>query len=223
MLTRAQERMIISLSTKKGRHTHGLCLVEGKKAIDMAGAYVEYSFTVKDSPRFYALVTTETPQSHAAVARIPVWTKEDIAKRDCIIILDGVQDPGNVGAIFRLALGFDASLALVESVDPASPKVIRSSAGAFFQVPWIHIKRDRIHENITYFSRPIFRLEKKKDAQNISRATLPLPLVLVVGSEGKGIQENIPGASLFISHNTALESLNVAHALAIVLYVIRRV
>jgi len=221
MLTKSQEKIIASLSTKKGREAHGLCLVEGQKIIDTAGDFIEYTFGSQDSPRFNRLVTTETPQSRAAVARIPVWSMEDIARRNCIIFLDGVQDPGNVGAILRLCLGFDASVVLIESADPTNPKVIRSSVGALFHVPWTQSERNHIHDIITYFSRPVFRLEKKKNAKDISRISLSTPLILVAGSEGKGIREDISGTSIYIPHTNLLESLNVGHALAIALYKIR--
>lgn len=218
MLSKNQEKIIKSLSTKKGREEHGLCLVEGHKVIELARDFIEYTFGQKDSPRFNSLVTTETPQSRAAVARIPRWDIKDITRCDVIVFLDGVQDPGNVGAIFRLCLGFDASLILIESADPANPKVIRSSVGALFQVPWIHVERMSVSHILSAVSRPIFRLEKKEKALEISQAHIKLPIVLVVGSEGRGIQENIVGTTLTIKHNQAIESLNVGHALAIALY-----
>ncbi len=221
MLTKNQEKIIKSLSTKKGREKHGLCLVEGQKVIDLAGDYSEYSFGPEDSVRFSSLVTTETPQSRAAVARIPVWGIQDITGRDIVVLLDGVQDPGNVGAILRLCLGFGASLVLIESADPASPKVIRSSVGAVFQIPWIHVERKNVSDMLRTVSRPIFRLEKKEGAIDISQAHIHPSIVLVVGSEGRGIQEDIIGTSLTIKHHTALESLNVGHALAIALYTLR--
>ena len=221
MLTKNQEKIIRSLQTKKGREEHGLCLVEGQKVIDLAGDYIEYSFGPKDSSRFHELVTTETPQSRAAVARIPVWGMKDIMQNDIIVALDGVQDPGNVGAVLRLCLGFGASLLLVESADPASPKVIRSSVGALFHVPWMSIPRKNVSDTLKKISRPVFRLEKKEGAKNISNSHLKLPIILIVGSEGGGIREDIRGTSLTIKHNKALESLNVGHALAIALYTLR--
>lgn len=221
MLSKNQEKIIKSLSTKKGREEYGLCLVEGQKVIDLAGDFIEYTFGADDSPRFDSLVTTEAPQSRAAVARIPKWNIEDVKKHSIIVLLDGVQDPGNVGAIFRLCLGFEAGLILVESADPVNPKVIRSSVGALFQVPWIQIKRADISDAVNVLSRPIFRLEKKEEALEISQAQVKLPIVLVVGSEGRGIQENIAGTSLYVEHNQILESLNVGHALAIALYTLR--
>lgn len=214
MLTKKQEKLILSLHTKKGRLASGLCLVEGKKNIDAAGKSIEFIFTEKDTNNFKKLVSTETPQPIAALARIPRPTMKDIIARPIIVLLDGVQDPGNVGAIIRLCLGFNASLLLVDSADPTSPKVIRSSAGAVFSVPWQTIPRTHAEDALFMLNRPVYRLEKSKK----SDATITdEKIVLIAGSEGRGILLPTKGKSFSIQHNSKLESLNVGHALAIVL------
>ncbi|MBD3281633.1 hypothetical protein GF391_02695 [Candidatus Uhrbacteria bacterium] len=218
MLSNSQEKLIRSLSTKKGREKTGLCLVEGDKVIKTAGDAIEYTFSKKDTKDFDKLVTTETPQQIAAVASIPNWSLGDIKSRDVIVALDGVQDPGNVGAILRLCLGFNASLILIDSADVTSPKVIRSSVGAMFQVPWMHISAKESSKLLKVLNLPIYRLEKKKDSIDIKKAKLKKPLVLMAGSEGGGIQSKIKGRSIFINHDDALESLNVGHSLAIALF-----
>lgn len=220
MLTREQEKLIRSLATKKGRELSGRCLVEGKKAIETAGSAVEYIFTSKNTPRFSQLVTTDTPQTEAAVALIPRWSISDISTRDVIVVLDGVQDPGNVGSILRLCLGYNASLILIESADITNSKVIRSSVGSFFQVPWIRIRRTDAMDVLMKFDRKVYRLEKIPGAKKIDSEKMKRPCLVILGSEGSGIQLTIAGRSVFIPHNTKLESLNVGHALAIFLYVI---
>lgn len=216
MLSKEREKIIRSLQTKKGRAKHGLCLVEGEKVIAMAGDYLEYKFDRSMTKDFDKLVTTETPQDVAAVARIPEWSNEQVAARDVVVVLDGVQDPGNVGSILRLCLGFGASLLLVESADPTNPKVIRSSVGAMFQVPWQQVEREDMEKFINDFSRPVYRLETKDGAQTIG--TVKKPAVIIAGSEGQGIKSDIEGESVYIKHDKALESLNVGNALAIVLH-----
>ncbi|MBU2566923.1 RNA methyltransferase [Patescibacteria group bacterium] len=218
MLSFNQEKLIRSLSNKKGRDKSGLCLVEGEKVIKTAGAGVNYTFTKKDTKDFDKLVTTETPQKIAAVASIPKWTFDDIKSNKIIIVLDGVQDPGNVGSILRLCLGFNASLILIDSVDVTNPKTIRSSVGAMFQVPWIHITNKESSKLLKDLKMPIYRLEKKKGAIDIKKAKPKKPLILIAGSEGRGIQSKIKGTSIFINHNNDLESLNVGHSIAIALY-----
>ncbi len=218
MLTKTQEKLIRSLNTKKGRKESGLCLAEGKKVIESASKFIDYTFSQTDTKQFKKLVTTEAPQDIAGVARIPKWQKSDITSKEVIVVLDGVQDPGNVGSILRLCLGFKAGLVLVESADPASPKVIRSSAGAMFNVPWMQATKDRAISQIKEFDRPVYRLENKKGAKEFSSNKIEKPLILIVGSEGSGIKSNIKGQSIYIKHDNKLESLNVGQALAIALY-----
>jgi TrmH family RNA methyltransferase len=205
MLTRAQEKLIKSLHRKKGRAESGFCLVEGEKVIEAAGEdAIEYRFT---------------PQDVAAVAKIPVFSKEQIFGGRTVIVLDGVQDPGNVGAIFRLCQGFDATLVLIESADPSSSKVIRSSVGAIFHVPWAAMNRPEAHALLsTIESHHLFRLEKTDRGQGIETFVTEKPAMLVVGSEGQGIQLSLQGPSVSIMHNEALESLNVGNAVAIALH-----
>lgn len=221
MISKTQEKLIKSLHTKKGRAKSGLCLVEGKKVIETAGDTIDFSFTDKDTEKFSTLVTTETPQDIAAVARTPKWSASDIASRDIIVVLDGVQDPGNVGSILRLCLGFEASLLLIESADVTSPKVIRSSVGAMFQVPWGTVSRSEAKMYFEDLDRDIYRLEKVKGAEDMSSAIVNLPILLIAGSEGTGIQLDGDWKSIFIKHNESLESLNVGHAVAIALNIIR--
>lgn len=218
MLTRAQEKLIRSLHTKKGRREAGLCLVEGRKSIEAAGGALEFTFSRKDSPRFDRIVTTESPQEAAGVARIPKWSEEEVSAASTVVVLDGVQDPGNVGAILRLCLGFGASLMLIESADPASPKTVRSSAGAMFHVPWIVSSRKTAPDLLRRLDRPVFRLEKRRRSSPLSAFARAGRAVLVAGSEGSGIRLDAKGTSVAIAHAPALESLNVGHAVAIALH-----
>lgn len=223
MLSKAKQQLVRSLHRKKGRVDSGLCLVEGTKVIGTAHAAVLWTFTRNDTDQFDALVTTDTPQDIAGVATVPTWRREHVLSRNTIVVLDGVQDPGNVGAILRLCLGFDASLVLIESVDVTSPKVIRASAGAMFLVPWMVVPRKDAVEFILTAHYPVYRLEsptkdsKKAVLPKRRQGTLTKSRMLIAGSEGRGIQLDIPGETLTIAHNPKLESLNVGHALAIVL------
>ena len=218
MLSRAQEKLIRSLHTKKGRRETGLCLVEGRKPIETAGDALEFTFGRKDTAQFEKLATTDTPQELAGVAKIPSWSVEEVERSRTIVVLDGVQDPGNVGAILRLCLGFDASLILIESADPASPKVVRSSVGAMFHVPWIQATRTSAPDLLGSIDRPVFRLEKRKNASDLAAFASTGRAVLIAGSEGSGITLPTKGASIAIRHDKALESLNVGHALAVALH-----
>ena len=219
MLTNTQEKLIKSLHTKKGRDKSGLCLVEGRKLIAELKDFLEFTFTPEDSKNFNKLITTATPQAIAGVARLPKWTDKDIINKNVIVILDTVQDPGNVGTILRLCLGFNASLVLIESADPGNPKVVRSSAGSLFHIPWLALKYSNILKLLNGIDRPAYRLENISEAEDFSSNNYKLPakLILLAGSEGQGIKLNVKGKSIKIKHDPKLESLNIASALAIIL------
>lgn len=220
MLTKKQEKEIRKLNSKNYREKNGLCLIEGKKCIQTAGNSIQYTFTKDDTDIFDEIVTTKTPQNLAGVAKIPKFTLEEVLKMDKVVILDNIQDPGNMGSIMRLALGFNAGLILHNSADPTNSKVIRSSVGAIFQTPWIKFNTKEINNFLQKNSRKIFKLEKRKNSKPLStiESSELKNSIIIAGSEGSGIQLDIPGTSIFIPHSDELESLNVTHALAIVLY-----
>lgn len=219
MLTKTQEKLIRSLHTKKGRLTANQCLVEGQKVIDTAGVAVDFRFTAADTENFADLVTTDTPQDMAAVANTPRWKMDTIVSYPTIVLLDGVQDPGNVGTILRLCLGFKAALILVDSVDVTNPKVVRSSVGALFHVPWQVVKRSELETYLsTLGKRSIVRLEHTPSAVPLEAVSFKMPCIIIAGSEGKGITVPLNGQSVYIAHEAALESLNVAQAVGITLH-----
>ena len=107
---------------------------------------------------------------------------------------------------------------LVESADVTNPKVIRSSVGAMFQVPWIKVSREEIDSFIKQIGRRVYRLEKTESSKPLSEINIPDPVVLIAGSEGTGIQVDVHGVAVAVEHDSRLESLNVGHALAIALH-----
>jgi RNA methyltransferase, TrmH family len=217
MLSKSQQRLLLALQKRKEREARGVFVIEGEKFVRDAGKLVEFTFTDRDTPIYREVVSTEAPQKIAAVARLPGWTLDDIKRQPTIVVLDGIQDPGNVGTILRACLGFQASLILVESAEVTNPKTVRASAGAILHVPFLTVPRDQAADLITAFERPVFRLEVRKGAVapvDIS----PKQRVLIAGNEGKGIKLPVLGTSVAIPHDPHLESLNVATATSIVLY-----
>jgi len=222
MLSLSQEKLIKSLQTNKGRHKAGLWLVEGKKFIELAGNSVKTIFTAADTPNYRSLITTDTPPTIAATATIPSFSLKTISTKNTVLILDNIQDPGNLGTIIRLAAAFQAGLLLYRCVDPGNPKVIRSSAGTIFQTPWQEITSVDLTKFCTETNRPIYRLENNEQAQKLTPTTaaqLPLELILIAGSEGQGISLPWGQYSLAIDHSPMVESLNVATAVAIALFI----
>lgn len=219
MLSKAKQKIIKSLHTKKGREKHGLCLVEGDKFVDsIPPELIDVTFSVSNVEHesdFHALLTTQTPQQKAAIAKIPTWDMNDVTNHKTVVLLAHIQDPGNVGTMLRLCLGFDAHAVLFQCADPFSPKALRSSAGAAFHVPQIAATEEEIRELLPQFS--VVKLEKRDSAETLD-VTHQEKLLLVPGNEGSGVPDWISGTSQYINHDAALESLNVGHALAIALH-----
>lgn len=216
MLSKSQERLLHDLLTKKGRKERGMFIIEGRKFVNDAGRLVEFEFTPRDSNQFREYVSTVTPQSLAAVARVPGWTIEDMMKARTVVVLDHVQDPGNVGTILRACLGFRGALILVESAEVTNPKTVRASASAILHVPWIEMPRDEAEAWLKSCGRPVYRLEKRPGAVTPD-AISNEPIVLIAGNEGSGISLEATGTSVVVPHDRALDSLNVAMATALVL------
>ncbi len=129
-----------------------------------------------------------------------------------VVALDGVQDPGNVGTIVRLAAAFDAAgVALLPgSADAFSPKAIRASAGAILHVPVVSVTPQQLIDA----ARPLFAADTSGSVDD-----LPARAIVVFGSEGSGVSDAIRASATPIAVRTSgrVESLNVAAAAAIFL------
>ncbi|HXG58261.1 MAG TPA: RNA methyltransferase [Thermoanaerobaculia bacterium] len=162
-----------------------------------------------------ALAGTKTSQGVLGLFERPRASLSTIlARRDTVAVaLDGVQDPGNVGTIVRLAAAFDASglILLPGCADPFSPKAIRASAGAILDVPVAAATPD----DLLAADLPLFCA----DGRGERRAPPAAGAVLVLGSEGSGASRLIRERATPIAIETSgrVESLNVAAAAAILL------
>src|SRR5258706_14176834 len=97
--------------------------------------------TVVDDAIFQKLAATELSQGVIALIRAPEWSLEDALRGQTLaVVLDGVQDPGNAGAVARAAEAFGATGVLFTkgTVSPFNPKTVRASAGSLFRVPFVH-------------------------------------------------------------------------------------
>jgi TrmH family RNA methyltransferase len=164
---------------------------------------------------FDQLAETRAPQNVIGLFARPHATAADIlSRRDTIAVaLDGVQDPGNVGTIVRLAAAFDAAgvVLLPGSADAFGPKAIRASAGAILSVPVAKgTARDLIDSTIPLHA---------ADASGVTADPPSRGGVLVFGNEGAGVSQDLLSAAKRIAIPTSgrVESLNVASSAAILL------
>lgn len=143
----------------------------------------------------------------------------------CLLVLDGVQDPGNAGTLIRTAAAFGLSgvIALDGTVDPWNPKSVRAAAGTCFRVPVLTAPWADVGPALAAAGLPIL----VADAQGtpVSDAGPRSPWALVVGSEGAGARAEVRGAAqrhLSVPMAGGTESLNAAVAGAILLYALTR-
>ena len=177
---------------------------------------------------FATAADTESPQGVLAVAPVPERTLAGLALPATarLVVLDGLQDPGNAGTILRTAaaLGAHAVLALPGTVDLWNAKVVRSAMGALFVRPavscsWDELDRFRGAHEVALWGADAGGTPV--DAIGAPKA-LPARLALAVGNEGNGLSAELRArADRIVSIPIATESLNVAVATGILLYALR--
>jgi RNA methyltransferase, TrmH family len=176
---------------------------------------------------FRSAAETESPQGVLAIAEIPDRTFEPLRGRPSLrlLVLDAVQDPGNVGTILRTAaaLGADGTVALPGTVDIWNSKVIRGSMGANYHHHCMHAKLDEFVAFID--AEKVHLWGADAEGVPVSVALAPNRLALAVGNEGAGLSSSVREhvtqiVSLPIS--ASVESLNVAVATGILLYQLRK-
>ncbi|MBA2459410.1 MAG: RNA methyltransferase [Gemmatimonadales bacterium] len=176
------------------------------------------------------MADTEHPQGVVAVIEPRRWRLEDLAPGagSMLLVLDAVQDPGNVGAILRTALGLGAAgvVALKGTAELTNPKAVRGSMGALFKLPAVSADT----EEFLAWARDrgvriwITAAEGEPLGTTAGRRQLP-PVALVLGNEGAGVGPALEAAAerrVAIPLAAGVESLNVAVAAGIFLYEVMR-
>jgi RNA methyltransferase, TrmH family len=209
----------ILVAPQLGDAPRGAALLEGVRARGLTVEEVGPS-------EFASAAETESPQGVLALSRIPAAELDDLGAPEPLrlLILDAVQDPGNVGTIVRTAaaLGANSVVALPGTVDLWNAKVVRSGMGAHFQLPLVHATWDEV---VAFRHRHGLQLWGADAAgAPISGSPSPRRLGLVVGNEGAGLSDPVRVSldrlvSIPMARNS--ESLNVAVAAGILLHQVR--
>ena len=164
----------------------------------------------------------EAPQGALFLCRMP--ERAAFEPKSGMLLLDGIQDPGNVGTILRTADAMDVPVVLLEGcADPWNWKTVRSSMGAVFRVPVLQSDWETVRKACKDAGIPIGVTALSDRAVDIRSARLG-EMALVIGSEGRGVRREILDAAdreLIIPMNPHCESLNAAIAAAIVMWQIR--
>ncbi len=230
-----------ALKDRKGRRESGCFLVEGRKMVEeaLASAFDVEAVLVQEGVSFpdgltmpvyelpahvlAAVCDTKTPQGIAAVVRM----KEQSALGKHIVVLDGVQDPGNVGTIIRTAdaAGLDGVLLSTQCADVFSPKVLRATMGSIFRMN-LRTTDDLPGELTKLREKGYSILSSQLDGTPFyEREKVAEQFALVIGNEGNGVSEQVQQTA---THRVRLpmrggaESLNAAIAAAIMMYELMR-
>jgi RNA methyltransferase, TrmH family len=176
-------------------------------------------------PEFASAAGTESPQGVLAVAAAPVWQLNHLPQTGLrILVLDGVQDPGNVGTILRTAAAFSvsATVALPGTVDLWNAKVVRSAMGSHFVHPTLFCTTDALAPFLAERGIPLWGADAA--GTPVSEFRVPAQWALAVGNEGAGLSpatQSLVAGTVSLPISTAVESLNVAVATGILLFALR--
>ena len=243
MISKAEIKKVCTLDTKKGRDSHNLILIEGKRLIEqvlnsdynISQVWTTEDFNHKNSDfinRFSnveidsisdqdlkRISATQNPSGIIGVMQPPKGNIKEMNQR--IVILDNISDPGNLGTILRTANWFGVSNILLSEhcVDPYNTKVIRSAMGAHFAVNlYKEVELDQ-------FSETHHIIGAHTNGIDITKYDFPKKSVLVFGNEAHGISDvNKKKVNKFIKikKRGVGESLNIATAASIVMHMIKR-
>ncbi|HTQ54699.1 MAG TPA: RNA methyltransferase [Bryobacteraceae bacterium] len=181
-------------------------------------------------PLFPYISGTEASQGVIALVVPPVWNLPQLFRgNSLVVVLDGLQDPGNAGAIARTAEAFGATgiMFLKGTVSPFNPKSLRASAGSLFRVPFAYgldvaLARAALQQNKLdiYAGVPS---NAHVPAQSLADVDFTRRCALIVGNEARGVSSQLRSAATDIFIPTSgVESLNAAVASGILLYEARR-
>jgi len=246
--------LVRDLKLARGRERRGLALAEGVRLIEealSAGITIKHVLaspaleaTVRggalkaalqkaghevvpaSEKEFGELAATEHPQGVLAVIEPPMWSLTDLepGPRAPTLVLDAVQDPGNVGAMVRsaFALGAAGVLALPGTVEFTNPKTLRASMGGFFRLPCLGLDEAALE---SWVGASGIRLLVAAVGGEPPVRTGERPLAIVVGNEGAGTRPSLDrwaDGRIGIRLRPGAESLNVGVAAGILLYEVTR-
>ena len=168
----------------------------------------------------------KAPQGALFLCRMPAQAAPEHLTGDRYLVLDGLQDPGNVGTIWRTAdaLGADGLLLSEDCADPWNHKTVRSTMGACFRLPVYQVERQALPALLKRSDLPLYATALREDTIDLRDADLTRAAV-VIGSEGRGASEQLltaSGKTLKIPMRERCESLNAAAAAAVVLWEMAR-
>lgn len=244
-----QVKTVISLMKKSGeRKNRGLFVIEGIRmfvetpkdrivkvyasesfAQDNQSLLSEYEYETVTDPVFRQMSDTQTPQGILALVEMCQYSLEDMTegRTPLLLILENIQDPGNLGTMIRTAEGAGATGIIMSrnTVDIYNPKVIRSTMGSLYRMPFLYaeelepligtLKKKGIHTYAAHLDGQSWYYEEN----------LKEPAAIYIGNEGNGLTDTLAATAdtlVKIPMEGQLESLNAAVSAAVILYESKR-
>lgn len=229
------------LAQKKYRNETKMFLIEGQKAVEEAfllGIEFENVFVLKEKAEKYSRIknkiltneavlkkisTTETAPEILATAKQIEFSKNDIAEKNKIVLLENIKDSGNLGTILRTctALGVEAVILAGETVDIYNPKTVRSAVGNMFKIPFLCLKSAAAAREILPKHEFWGTVIPQNGSQSIIGLELSSKAVLMFGSEADGLSGEavkICDKKITIPMSKTVESLNLSTAVTICIW-----
>ena len=225
------------LSSRKARVEAGLFAADGTKLLEEAvkydpgldtvilseGVQVQIPAGVRcvrvPADVMQSISPMETPQGALFLCRLP--EKREFVPKAGMLILDGIQDPGNLGTILRTADALQVPVVLLEGcADPYGHKVVRASMGAVFRTSVVSSTWEEVREKCLAAGIPVAVTALNEQSRDI-RKTNVASMAVVIGSEGQGVRREIleqAQDALIIPMDSRCESLNAAVAATIVMW-----
>lgn len=252
--SRSRASLIRGLGRRKIREREGLFLAEGVRVVEdlldsrFVPRFALIASSLQDTARGRSLIErlgarcevermsegelatlsdTETTQGVLVAAEIPRRELDALkpGRRDALLLLDAIQDPGNAGTLVRTAdaLGCAGVVALPGTVDVWNPKVVRAAAGSLFRLPVVEAEAAAVEAWASAHGAAI--LAGDMDGAPVDGVALRGPVVVAVGNEGAGLSteaRRIATTLVAIPIRGSAESLNVGVAAGILLYEVTR-
>ncbi|MDR1696275.1 MAG: RNA methyltransferase [Endomicrobium sp.] len=232
---------ILALKTKKERDKSGFFIVEGKKQVneipggwnireiavseEFSNGITKNAKTLVFSQRLFEKISSaQTPQGIIAVVEKKKYAAEKIIKQNGLyVILENIQDPGNLGTIIRSAHAFGAKAVFVskESADIYSDKTVRSSMGSIFHIPVLDNTDIAETVNIMKNESVFITAASLEGGKNPDKDIFKDKTALIIGNESKGLKpetEKLADLLIRIKMPGNAESLNAAIASSVIMY-----
>lgn len=240
MLSKNQIKFINSLKIKKFRTQEQLFLVEGKKAVEEllnSTIKLHQMYATKEYHNVFEIdklnritekelkVISQFSSPNQVIAIFKIPENNEISNKGLTLVLDGINDPGNLGTIIRMCDWFDVSeiVCSIDTVDCFNPKVVQATMGSIARVS---IKYTNLSHFLKNDKRPIYGA--LLEGENVYQSKLAEEAILIMGNEANGISNEIqkyitkPITIPQFGKTQKTESLNVSTATAILLSEFKR-